>query len=100
MKTPSRTESAAIEKAEFLADAVTLAEKNRAAIWDAISPTDRMRAVGVAGLVRGDELRPLSAFTPAERAAVVLGLSVHIARMEVVARCMAQEKTNAFGMLH
>lgn len=100
MKTPSRHESAAIEKAEFLADSVALAEKNRAAVWDAISPTDRMRAVGVAGLMRGDELRPLSAFTPAERAAVVLGLSVHIARMEVIARCMAMATTNAHGMLH
>ena len=100
MKTPSIKESAALEKAEFLAETITAAEKTRAAIWDATPPTDRMRAVGVAGMQRGDELRPLSSFTAAERENIRIALSVHITRMECIARCMLPEFTNIHGWMH
>lgn len=96
MKTPTRKERAALENADTIADA----EVTRWAAWEAISPTDRMRAVGVAGLPRERASDPIASFTDAERATIRAALAVHISTMEFIIKCMNASNTNRLGYLH
>ncbi len=96
MRTPSRKERAALAHAETVADA----EVTRWAVWEAVSPNDRMRAIGVAGLPRERASDPIASFTDAERASIRAALAVHISRMEFVIQCMNGANTNRQGYLH
>jgi hypothetical protein len=96
MKTPTRKERAALAHVDTIADA----EVARWAAWEAVSPNDRMRAIGVAGLPRERASDPAASFTEAERAQIRTALAVHIARMEFVIQCMNGSSTTRQGYLH
>lgn len=96
MKTPSSKERAALAHV----DTITDAEVTRRAAWEAVSPTDRLRAIGVAGLPRERASAPAASFTDAERAQIRAALAVHITRMQFVIDCMNGSNTTRQGYLH
>jgi hypothetical protein len=96
MKTPTSKELAALAHVETIADA----ELTRWAAWEAVSPNDRLRAIGVAGLPRERASDPAASFTDAERAQIRMALSVHIGRMQFVIECMNGSNTTRHGYLH
>lgn len=96
MKTPTSKERAALAQVDTIADA----EVTRWAAWEAVSPTDRMRAVGVAGLPRERASDPAASFTDAERSQIRTALAVHISRMEFIIQCMNSSNTTRQGYLH
>lgn len=96
MKTPTRKELAALAHVDTIADA----EVTRWASWEAVSPTDRMRAIGVAGLPRERASDPAASFTDAERAQIRTALAVHITRMQFVIDCMNGSNSTRQGYLH
>jgi hypothetical protein len=96
MKTPTRKERAALAHVDTIADA----ELTRWAAWEAVSPTDRLRAIGVAGLPRERASAPAASFTDAERAQIRTALAAHIARMQFVIQCMNGSNTTRQGYLH
>lgn len=96
MKIPTRKERAALTSADKIADA----ELTRWAVWESISPTDRMRAIGVAGFPRDRAADPIASFSDAERERIRAALVVHIARMEFIAQCMSGSSTTRQGLLH
>jgi hypothetical protein len=96
MKTPTRKEAASLAHADTIADA----ELTRWAAWEAVSPTDRLRAVGVAGLPRERASDPAASFTDGERAQMRTALAIHIARMQFVIDCMNASNTTRQGYLH
>jgi hypothetical protein len=96
MKTPTRKERAALAHVDTIADA----EVTRGAAWEAVSTTDRLRAIGVAGLPRERASDPAASFTDAERAQIRLALTSHIGRMEFIIQCMNGSNTTRQGYLH
>lgn len=96
MKTPTRKERAALAHVETIADA----ELTRWAVWEAISPNDRLRAIGVAGLPRERAGAPATSFTNAEREQIRMALTAHIGRMQVIIECMNGSNTTRQGYLH
>ncbi len=96
MKTPTRKERAALTHVDKIADA----EVTRWAAWEAVSHTDRLRAVGVSGLTRERASDPMASFTDAERARIRSALADHIARMEFIIQCMNGSNTTRQGFLH
>lgn len=96
MKTPTRKERAALAQVDKIADG----EVTRWAAWEAVSPTDRLRAIGVAGLPRERASDPAASFTDAERAQIRGALAAHIGRMEFVIECMNASNTTRQGYLH
>ena len=100
MKTPTRNESAAMAQATSKAEEISEAETNRADWWTVIPLSDRLRAMGVAGLTKERASAPFASFTNGERELIRVSLSIHISRMETIMRCMNDSNTNAFGWLH
>ena len=113
MKTPTRKERAALEKAEEFAaykerrareQAAKVADQGgevtRWAAWEAVSPNDRMRAIGLAGFPRNRASDPIASFTDAERATIREALAVHISHMEFIIQCMNGANTTRLGYLH
>jgi hypothetical protein len=96
MKTPTSKERAALAQVDTIADA----EVTRWAAWEAVSPNDRLRAIGVAGLPRERASDPAASFTDAERAQIRTALAAHIGRMEFVIQCMNPSNTTRQGYLH
>lgn len=96
MKTPTRKERAALAHVDTIADA----EVTRWAAWEAVSPNDRMRAIGVAGLPRERASDTAASFTDSERAQIRTALAVHITRMQFVIDCMNGSNTTRQGYLH
>jgi hypothetical protein len=96
MKTPNSKELIAMERAEAVADG----ELTRWELWEAISPIDRMRAVGVAGFSKDRAAAPLASFTDDERARIRSALAVHVSRMEFIVQVMSASNTTRQGYLH
>lgn len=95
MKTPTAKELAAIARV----CAVAAAEKKRSDWWQLIDLLDRQRALCVAGLPRARATDTLASFSDSERAGIKLAISVHLSRMELIARCFDPSNTSVDGYL-
>lgn len=96
MKTPTLKELAAMARV----CTIVAAEKNRSDWWQLIDLLDRQRAVCVAGLPKGRAADPIASFSDSERARIKIAISMHVSRMELIARCFEASNTNVDGYLH